>query len=271
MPVRTRFPVTRIAPRSSNLDASRILQTRHSFKLLRAYAMASFYKEPAALQSVCASQTHVAGHNGSGNGHDGAAADPHATSLPPQYARRLAQEIAQREEVEQALRESLKDQFFPDAVEAAGLKGASSFHGLRHLFAVRLLTRGVPITIVSESARPLRHQPHRQALRPILLRCEGQVGGDEGARSRSERHVGSSQDGAVARGAARGPGAAQPRACCSTLSRWIARPTCARGDRRPVQLVMLGMQEVPPDTDRGRSMQKVVPSVSDDATLTVPP
>lgn len=25
-----------------------------------------------------------------------------------------------------------------------------SFHGLRHLFAVRLLTRGVPITIVSE-------------------------------------------------------------------------------------------------------------------------
>ena len=25
-----------------------------------------------------------------------------------------------------------------------------SFHGLRHLFAVRLLTRGVPITIVSD-------------------------------------------------------------------------------------------------------------------------
>lgn len=40
--------------------------------------------------------------------------------------------------------------FFPDAVETAGLKGMMSFHGLRHLFAVRLLTRGVPITVVSD-------------------------------------------------------------------------------------------------------------------------
>ena len=40
--------------------------------------------------------------------------------------------------------------YFPDAVEAAGLKGKMSFHSLRHLFAVRLLTRGVPITVVSE-------------------------------------------------------------------------------------------------------------------------
>lgn len=40
--------------------------------------------------------------------------------------------------------------FFPDAVEAAGLKGTMTFHGLRHLFAVRLLTRGVPITVVSD-------------------------------------------------------------------------------------------------------------------------
>jgi integrase len=40
--------------------------------------------------------------------------------------------------------------WFPDAVEAAGLKGNVTFHGLRHLFAVRLLTRGVPITVVSE-------------------------------------------------------------------------------------------------------------------------
>src|SRR5205085_8202569 len=40
--------------------------------------------------------------------------------------------------------------FFFDVVEVAGLKGKMSFHGLRHLFAVRLLTRGVPITIVSE-------------------------------------------------------------------------------------------------------------------------
>jgi integrase len=40
--------------------------------------------------------------------------------------------------------------FFPDVVEAAGLKGIVTFHSLRHLFAVRLLTRGAPITVVSE-------------------------------------------------------------------------------------------------------------------------
>ena len=40
--------------------------------------------------------------------------------------------------------------FFWDVVEAAGVKGIVTFHGLRHLFAVRLLTRGVPITVVSE-------------------------------------------------------------------------------------------------------------------------
>ena len=40
--------------------------------------------------------------------------------------------------------------WFFDAVEAAGLKGKVTFHGLRHLFAVRLLTKGVPITVVSE-------------------------------------------------------------------------------------------------------------------------
>jgi len=40
--------------------------------------------------------------------------------------------------------------WFPAAVEAAGLKGKVTFHQLRHLFAVRLLTRGVPITVVSE-------------------------------------------------------------------------------------------------------------------------
>jgi integrase len=40
--------------------------------------------------------------------------------------------------------------FFPDAVKAAGMKGSMTFKHLRHLFAVRLLTRGVPITVVSE-------------------------------------------------------------------------------------------------------------------------
>jgi len=40
--------------------------------------------------------------------------------------------------------------FFRDAAKEAGLKGVVTFHGLRHLFAVRLLTRGVPISVVSE-------------------------------------------------------------------------------------------------------------------------
>ena len=40
--------------------------------------------------------------------------------------------------------------YFPDAVKDSGLKGKVTFHGLRHFFAVRLLTRGVPITVVSE-------------------------------------------------------------------------------------------------------------------------
>ena len=40
--------------------------------------------------------------------------------------------------------------YFPEAVSYAGLKGIVTFHGLRHLFAVRLLTSGAPITVVSE-------------------------------------------------------------------------------------------------------------------------
>jgi integrase len=40
--------------------------------------------------------------------------------------------------------------YFADAVAAAGLKGVVTFHSLRHLFAVRLLTRGVPIAVVSD-------------------------------------------------------------------------------------------------------------------------
>jgi len=47
--------------------------------------------------------------------------------------------------------QSVKGQgYFDNAVEQAGLKGKISFHSLRHYFAVRLLTKGVPITIVSE-------------------------------------------------------------------------------------------------------------------------
>jgi PAS domain S-box-containing protein len=82
------------------------LQARHSFSLLCAYAMASFYKQPGDLQRVCATHTHVMLDD-----HHVATDDtePPPTPLPPRYARRLAKEIAQREEVELALRESLRE------------------------------------------------------------------------------------------------------------------------------------------------------------------
>jgi PAS domain S-box-containing protein len=81
------------------------LQRRHSFTLLCAYAMGSFYKEPAALHSVCGTHTHVVG-----GASDGDSVNDHtATALPPQYAASLSREIAHREEVEGALRESLRD------------------------------------------------------------------------------------------------------------------------------------------------------------------
>jgi site-specific recombinase XerD len=44
--------------------------------------------------------------------------------------------------------------YFGELVAAAGLSGKMSFHSLRHLFAVRLLTRGVAITVVSELLGP---------------------------------------------------------------------------------------------------------------------
>jgi PAS domain S-box-containing protein len=69
------------------------LQARHSFSLLCAYAMGSFYKEPAALHSVCSVHTHVLGEG----------------SATPSEVRSLSREIAQREEIEAALRESIKE------------------------------------------------------------------------------------------------------------------------------------------------------------------
>ena len=39
---------------------------------------------------------------------------------------------------------------YPIAVEAAGLKGKVTFHALRHLFAVRCLARGVPMSVASD-------------------------------------------------------------------------------------------------------------------------
>ncbi|HMI85077.1 MAG TPA: GAF domain-containing protein [Polyangiaceae bacterium] len=81
------------------------LQTRHASTLLSAYAMASFYKEPAALHRVRGVHPHVIDDAASAE-HAGAA---QATSLPPEVSRRMARESSRRDEVERALRESLRD------------------------------------------------------------------------------------------------------------------------------------------------------------------
>jgi len=79
------------------------LRARRSFTLLCAYAMAGFYKEPEAARLVCRTHTRVVGRTRP-------AGSPAAvTGVPPQQAEMLAREIAHREEVERALRETLRD------------------------------------------------------------------------------------------------------------------------------------------------------------------
>jgi PAS domain S-box-containing protein len=83
------------------------LRDRHPFTLLCAYAMAGFYKEPEAANLVCRSHDHVVGKAWAGTPRARAAAQAAARS--PQLAETLAREIVRREEIEQALRESLRD------------------------------------------------------------------------------------------------------------------------------------------------------------------
>jgi signal transduction histidine kinase len=86
------------------------VQRRHSFTLLCAYAMGGFYKEPGDVRRVCATHRRVVADD-----DDAVAPEPspesnvETRSLPPEYARRLAREMAQREEVERALREALRE------------------------------------------------------------------------------------------------------------------------------------------------------------------
>jgi PAS domain S-box-containing protein len=81
------------------------LRARHSFTLLCAYAVDGFYKEPEAAHTVCQTHTHVVGRTRLAGSRDGA----QATRPPPQHAEVLVREIAHREEVERALRTSLRD------------------------------------------------------------------------------------------------------------------------------------------------------------------
>jgi PAS domain S-box-containing protein len=81
------------------------LQAHRPFTLLCAYAMGQFYKEPALIHGVCATHTQIVGLQ-----HDGEVGSPaRAMSLPSHYAEALAREILHREEVELALRQSLRE------------------------------------------------------------------------------------------------------------------------------------------------------------------
>ena len=77
-------------------------QERHPFRLLCAYAMGNFYREPADLARVSAAHGRRAALGQSAPG-------TLATALPLPSAERLEHEIAQRQEIESALRESLRE------------------------------------------------------------------------------------------------------------------------------------------------------------------
>ena len=81
------------------------LQAERSFTLLCAYALGPFYKEPATIHGVCATHTDVVGLHDDGVTRSGR----RTASLPPEYASALAREILHREEVELALRQSLRE------------------------------------------------------------------------------------------------------------------------------------------------------------------
>jgi PAS domain S-box-containing protein len=82
------------------------LQSRRSFTLLCAYAMGRFYTQSVASQAATPARMIDLQQDG----HDGDGRTPvRARSVPAQYAEMLAREIMHREEVELALRQSLRE------------------------------------------------------------------------------------------------------------------------------------------------------------------
>ena len=81
------------------------LQGRQPFTLLCAYAMASFYKQPATIHNVCATHTQVVRHQGDS---EQPGTPVVGTETAPDYPQVLAREVLHREEVELALRASLR-------------------------------------------------------------------------------------------------------------------------------------------------------------------
>jgi PAS domain S-box-containing protein len=81
------------------------LQRGRSFSLLCAYVITSFHKQPADVREVCATHTHVVRSQTRGStGNDSEA----PSAGLPESARALVAEIAQRKDIERALRESLR-------------------------------------------------------------------------------------------------------------------------------------------------------------------
>jgi PAS domain S-box-containing protein len=83
------------------------LQRQHSFTLLCAYAMASFYNEPADITRVCGTHSHVSMQ--SSNDGPPPSGSVSSTHVVDDDRRRLTNEIAHRHEVESALRESVRN------------------------------------------------------------------------------------------------------------------------------------------------------------------
>ncbi len=82
------------------------LQGRQPFTLLCAYAMGQFYKEPATIHGVCAPHTQIVGLRRDGEQPKTAV---RAASVTPDPTEVAAREILHREEMELALRESLRE------------------------------------------------------------------------------------------------------------------------------------------------------------------
>jgi PAS domain S-box-containing protein len=81
------------------------LQATRGFSLLCAYVMGSFYSQAAEMQQVCASHTHVIRPPGTDDGPGELA----QAAIRPEHARGLAAEIAQRKELEKALRGTVRE------------------------------------------------------------------------------------------------------------------------------------------------------------------
>jgi signal transduction histidine kinase len=100
------------------------LQARHPFSLYCAYVMGGFYKA-GEISSICAVHDHV--HTEPTNGHAPPAV---LDNLSPAQARALAKEIAERKEIERALREALAERRRAEEEERKSRRRAELLYSL---------------------------------------------------------------------------------------------------------------------------------------------